>query len=297
MGRKTLWKDGIQNTDYVICKICNKKLRQIHHRHLQLHDTSLDEYKKMFPNELTVCTEYSKLTGIANKNRYAMMNIISYEFMRFCPKCKKILTYKDKKRWVRANKTNSLCCSCVKIGKPASDWFMNYLRTDNPSWKDDIKKKIGDFHRGRKRSDETKYKMSIKALGRVSPRKGVKLSSETKRKCRESRIKYIKKHYNGQICVAYNNTACKYFDWLNKWNGWNGIHALNGGEKQICGYFLDYYESILNIAIEWDEEYHYKGGKLVDKDIIRQNEIIKELNCDFYRIRQKDMSIQKIKGG
>jgi very-short-patch-repair endonuclease len=63
--------------------------------------------------------------------------------------------------------------------------------------------------------------------------------------------------------------------------GWNGRHALNGGELQVLQYFVDYYEPDLNLVIEWDEPHHkYRR----EKDKIRQERIEKKLNCIFIRI-------------
>ena len=87
----------------------------------------------------------------------------------------------------------------------------------------------------------------------------------------------------GRWFVAnYNETACEYFDWLNKWMQWNGQHALYKGEKNVLNYFVDYYEPIENIVIEWDEEYHRKK-KQTQKDIERQEKIKSPLDADFYR--------------
>ena len=42
-----------------------------------------------------------------------------------------------------------------------------------------------------------------------------------------------------------------------------------------------------NIVIEYDEKLHYnKDGSLKEKDIIRQNEIINELKCRFFRYNE-----------
>jgi len=114
-------------------------------------------------------------------------------------------------------------------------------------------------------------------------------SDETKRKKREAAIKYIKNHCDG-ISAHYNKKACKYINELNERNGWNLIHAENGGEYQILGYFLDGYDSLLNIAFEYDEKNHYvdvENNILKAKDIKRQTEIIKALNCDFYRYNEE----------
>ena len=82
-------------------------------------------------------------------------------------------------------------------------------------------------------------------------------------------------------CISYNVKACAIFDEINREKGWNGQHALHGGEKQVIGYSVDYYEPILNIVIEFDEKFH---SKQIDKDISRQQKIIKYLGCKFYRI-------------
>jgi group I intron endonuclease len=59
---------------------------------------------------------------------------------------------------------------------------------------DECKKKVSEANIGRTHSDETKEKISKIMKGKVSPRKGVKLSIETKEKMSKSRIlKYSKK--------------------------------------------------------------------------------------------------------
>jgi len=121
--------------------------------------------------------------------------------------------------------------------------------------------------------------------------KGHSVSAEVRYKLRLSRLARIQT--SGWV-VNYNKTACKYFDWLNMYMGWNGQHALNGGEKIIRGYWLDYYEPNLNLVIEWDEKSHYKNGNLLEKDIKRQTEIIQTIGCDFYRIRQATMQVMEV---
>ncbi len=140
--------------------------------------------------------------------------------------------------------------------------------------------------RGVPLSEDRKEKLRTLHLGR-------KVSDETKRKMRE--IHFRKKMENGGIYAAkHNPIACEYFDWLNKWNGWYGQHAKNGGEVIVGNYFLDYYEPNVNIVIEWDEPPHYYvNGKLKPKDVFRMNFIKNKLSCDFYRVNAATGELKK----
>lgn len=111
---------------------------------------------------------------------------------------------------------------------------------------------------------------------------------EVKRKLREHRIKQIQ--LSGQL-ISYNKDACKFFDELNNELDLSGIHALNGGEKQVAGYFVDYYEPNLNLVIEWDERHHKKQ---INKDIHRAKEIIKEIGCKFLRIDEETLELTEV---
>ncbi len=156
------------------------------------------------------------------------------------------------------------------------------------------KQKISNTLKNRKFSDEHKQNLSIagKKLyknGYIHPMQGKKHSDKTREKQRLSRLKDIEKKY-GIACPNYSLNACKFFDWLNQEFNLNGQYALNKGEYHIkeLGYFLDYYESDLNLVIEWDEPHHkYKK----EKDKIRQQEITDFLNCTFIRIKEDEFKI------
>ena len=118
---------------------------------------------------------------------------------------------------------------------------------------------------------------------------GKKHSEETKEKKRIVAINLRKEMVDG-CCAAYNKKGCEYIDKLNEEKGWHLQHALNGGEIEVGGYFLDGYDEKNNIVFEYDEPKHYKdvyNNILKDKDIERQNYIIQKLHCDFYRYNEK----------
>ena len=113
-----------------------------------------------------------------------------------------------------------------------------------------------------------------------------KHSEETKQILREKMINFIKNNGNGEFGQHFSKRGCKFIDELNRKNGWHLQHALNGGEKYVCGYFLDGYDEELNIAFEYDEPQHYKDVYkciLTERDVKRQEIIKNELKCTFYR--------------
>lgn len=116
---------------------------------------------------------------------------------------------------------------------------------------------------------------------------GKKHTEETKRKIKKSAVDYFVDHLN--VKPRYNKTACAFIDKLNEKYDLNLIHAENGGEKYVSGYFVDGYDKEKNIVFEYDEKQHYKDvykNILKQRDIDRQNEIIKELGCKFFRYNE-----------
>ena len=89
----------------------------------------------------------------------------------------------------------------------------------------------------------------------------------------------------------YNEIACEYFDWLNKWMKWDGQYAIYKGEKNVLSYFVDYYEPTQNIVVEWDEKYH----KYKKKEDLKRQDIIKEyLGCKFYRVNDLTLEMKEV---
>jgi len=152
-------------------------------------------------------------------------------------------------------------------------------------WSEEKKKEVSKKRRGKnhnwygkKHSITTKKKM-------VQSAKKVKKTEEWREKMRKSALKRAKK----QGRLSFNPRACEYFNKLNKKRKWNLQHALNGGEIECIGYSLDAYDKKRNIVVEYDEPHHYTiYGNLKPKDKKRQNRIINELKCKFYRFNEKE---------
>jgi hypothetical protein len=190
---------------------------------------------------------------------------------------------------------------------------------------DEHREKISVANKGNKgrmgipHSDETKRKQSVAQKGRTllqehrenisKSRIGYKVPAEVQKRINtkllrgldhpnkkpENREKLRKaylnriKNYHGQLSPFYNPSACKLFEEINKELGWSGRHAENGGEINVRGWFLDYYEPTLNIVIEYDEKHHLKESQK-QKDELKQKEVIAALNCKFYRITEEQSS-------
>ncbi len=125
---------------------------------------------------------------------------------------------------------------------------------------------------------------------------GKKHTEETKDKIRNSSTKYFFEHLKSR--PRYNKKACEFINKLNEKHNFNLIHAENGGEKYISGYFVDGYDQENNIVFEYDEKNHYKdvlNNILKQKDIDRQNKIIETLGCRFIRYNEEIDLLYEVK--
>lgn len=112
-------------------------------------------------------------------------------------------------------------------------------------------------------------------------------TEETKRKMRLSTLEYLKQQ-SGQIVPRYNRESIRYIEEYGKANNLHFMHAENGGEYFVSGlgYFLDGYDPINNVAIEFDEKHHFDAnGQLKQPDIKREQQIVDLLKCKFIRIK------------
>jgi very-short-patch-repair endonuclease len=139
-------------------------------------------------------------------------------------------------------------------------------------------------HRMYKPTEETlrKHKMYKPTKETLEKLRMYKPTEETLRKNRLSVISYIKETH-GQISPRIG----KYEDEI-----MNGIQTIIDTPIKrnfyVDGYFCDGYCQKLNIVFEIDEEYHFKNNQLLERDIRRQENITKTLNCKFIRIRERD---------
>ena len=158
------------------------------------------------------------------------------------------------------------------------------------------------WNKGKPWSEETKQRMSEGSLGcghteetkkKISERmKIVQGEPQVRRRVRTQALRRIEQSLaeDGQICPAYNRQACEFFRRFDEANDTDGQYATNGGEYRVegLGYFLDYINHDLKLIIEWDEEAHYRNGKLRQKDVRRQKEIQEQFpGYTFIRIREK----------
>ena len=153
--------------------------------------------------------------------------------------------------------------------------------------------KISNSTKGVKKSKEHGIKVSIARKGdpRTKTRLGKKNSDDHNRKIRVGHIKRRKEIFgeNMGFYPNVNKKETEYFRLLESRMGWNGIyHGKDGNKTQFhvkdIGYFVDFYDEINNIVVEYDETSHYdKNWNLRPKDIKRQNEIKNHLKCKFYR--------------
>ena len=164
------------------------------------------------------------------------------------------------------------------------------LRSLNPRhsmcWENKSEEEIKEIHKRAGKTLKNKY-LSGELNGSFL---GKHHTEESKEKTRLSTLKYIESlpNYNGTK-ARYSHKACEYINKLNKEKNWNLQHAENKGEYSICGYFVDGYDKELNIVFEYDEPSHYidkENNILKDKDIQRQQNIINELHCEFWRYNE-----------
>ena len=211
--------------------------------------------------------------------------------------CGEEIPYTRKSSKVRAEKWDTNCGSCATKGKNNS--MFGKIGENNPNFgskrTEKTKKNISESLKGKEHTftEETRKKMSESKKGKKftgehkknisESLKGKKLTNEHKKKCRLSALKRIERN-KGQVIPNHNPNSIKFLEQKAKEFGIKDLqHAENGGEFQVCGYFVDGYSKDKNIVIEYYEKAHEKKK---ERDERRKQEIINELDCKFVIIKE-----------
>ena len=209
---------------------------------------------------------------------------------RNCPKCNCLLEYGSKSNLKRAVDNNSLCSTCASLGQYVSDETKKKISIANNGVVRSVefKKNASEKNKGqipwilgRHHTKESKKTVSRKLKGRI-------YSEETLKKMRLGAIKRISNSYfnGGQVFPNYNSSSISILEQKAKeLNIVDLQHAENGGEYFIeeLGYWVDGYSKEKNIVIEYYERHH---NTQIKKDLQRQAEITKLLNCEFIIIKE-----------
>jgi hypothetical protein len=209
--------------------------------------------------------------------------IIQTQWIRNCPSCSRVITHKNYTSYRNSVRTNRICIRCKmqiqitelrKTTPPKS-----YTRICVDCGKELVYKCKYNLDKAIRKNTACKRCTVIRNSKIRKP-----FDREHLSKVRKNYLNILRER-KGQLTPNYNFRACEVFEQINKELGWNGQHAENGGEKFVDGYWVDYYEPTQNIVIEFDEKHHEYQ---LEKDILRQNDIIKVLDCKFIRIKESD---------
>jgi len=210
------------------------------------------------------------------------MSIKNASWNRNCPDCGSFQSFATRDGLMRAIKFGRVCKKCANKGENNP----NFGKITTEEIKQKLSKSLsGDKNRNRFLNGNVPWnkgeKISRKVRKKISLSiKGKKLSSETKLKLRLLAIDRIKRQ---GVIRSFNLNACKFIEEFGKKSGYNFQHALNGGEIEVCGYFVDGYDKEKNVIFEYDEPHHYQiDGKLRRKDKIRQDILINEIKPNSF---------------
>jgi hypothetical protein len=165
---------------------------------------------------------------------------------------------------------------------------------------EETRNKMSKAHKGKVVSEETRKKMSESFTGReVSEESRLKQSESRKQYfknmtkeeyddyCKQRRLVSIEQwESKHDVYPNYNRNSIQILEEKAKELGITDLqHAENGGEFYIkqLGYWVDGYSKEKNIVIEYYESFH---GNQKEKDLRRQDEITKHLNCKFIIINE-----------
>jgi len=242
------------------------------------------------------CCEYHE-----KNHKYIKIRI----FKRTCPSCGKEIIYNNIKSYRNSLRKNKKCRSCSQRCKTIFRKTIEKMKISQiKRWKN-----LEERQKQSKRTsgkNNPMYKRGYLLEGKYNGMynksiKDIWIKRYGKERAKEMWKEYCKKQKlitinrkinNGNFgWPNYNKNVCDIIDWINMYYDLNFQHALNGGEVYLnkLGYFLDAYDIKRNIIIEFYEKRHYdKNGNLKQKELEREQEIIKLLKCEFIRINAFD---------
>lgn len=201
------------------------------------------------------------------------------KYKRNCPSCGREVTYAFYQGLYKAKTQNRVCNSCRVSGNKNPMFGIRLTGNLNPMFG---KTGFG----GKTHTLQTKEILHTINSGPNHPQYGTSHSSERRHKQRLyhiNKLRLLGIFPGSGMKKTYNPNACMFMDKLNKQLGTNFQHAKNGGEVELYGFFVDGYDKEKNIIFEYDERRHYNvDGTLVDKDIKRQSELIKNVNPTLF---------------
>lgn len=289
--------------NFLTCKICGYTGQSIVQHLKKEHNINSKIYRTMFGNDERVVINFNPIKKDVN------LDISKYIKLGYSNKKEEIKNFKDLytkeevynilkdnmlyKKYIGKTKYRTLIKDDIKLYKSIYEYtnFIPEMYYINPFTLTQRLRLIVEYNyniesalcKCKRRVTMTPYCricQGTKTAGIPNPHK-----EETKRILRERALEYIEK-LHGKVCPRYNKKSIEIIEKYGEEHGYNFIHAENGGEYKVIGYFLDAYDPIKNVVLEIDERHHYDiHGNLKRRDIIRQEEIQKFLNCKFIRIR------------
>lgn len=283
-------------------------------------------YYKTIKNYNYFCNKNTVCESCKEKDR--TKNLL---YKKICSGCNKELIYKSKKGFKKSSLKNSTCQSCSikkshkKRGHLSKEDKLNKKIYCQNCGKE--RKYYGKYHNRickscyAKMNYPNKKEILKKSLDHrklnYKPKKYTRICPQCKKELKHTSLHYVNKSKN-KLCKScdaindflsssnglfkhfhnYNKIGCEIINKYGLENGYNFQHAINGGEihlKEINCY-PDGYDKEKNVIIECCEPFHYRKGKLTQKDIKRINKIKQLLKCKIIIIKYdgKSTEIEKI---
>lgn len=276
--------------DFVNCDICNMKFKQITTLHIKKHKIlDIENYKKLFPNSKTISNEShirrSKIASEINTGRIVTEETREKKRIAMTGKMcgdlnpakrpevgRKISEALTGRKQTKEHTEN---VRLGNLGKPKNfteediERRRNLFKTNNPgfkkghiTWSKGTKGVMKAWNKGLPKEQQPRF-------GKL----GTKESSEKQSK---SMIKYLREN-NVTILPNIGKNEKEILDCIE-----NELGFEIKRQYKVLNYFVDGYCQELNTVFEIDEPIHLKQ---IVKDEIREQEISKNLDCNFMRIQ------------